>query len=671
MAISPFLKHLKRQSSRFVNLRSSFSQRISNSSSSNFSTLSRTMPGASYEEPHKMQDFKSLQNLSGSITNPDIDMTLSMDANLNTGNSSADSNQVPKKRVLTTDVLHALIEANETSQLKGLIPLLEELQNIVPPNSSANNYKKDAKATSNTIIDLTSDQLNSYRGEDGWGILHWCCHHAGNTTSSDGFDDCGKVGCCEGEETVNDSDSVEVLLKLMRVLVPKYSKNADSKDSSSPPLSVNINMRTEYDRATPLMFAAEGRNKELIKCLLELGADVDLNDDDEDTAFDWEVNGIKEKLKAKKEFEQMNNDIPEESTDISQIEDYKVLQKCIDEVANGVSSDVEEITEVLDCVEIDAAEANSANNFGSLENNTNPENNTNLDRPVIPFPSPSELLNMDGYEAINKYFYDCIENSNDKCVDENCADQYCGVPTHFGKSTVGISGAGSSSTALANQKSESAATKYPLFTGERILPAALLKVFVEEDNVSEKLLSMLSAKPGENIRESVANANSFTENSKIAISKSDTETYFSEEGWTVLHWCAHVLSEDAGLDACDQCGRAGMEDVVENGGENGNTPSLEETMTIKTVEASKNEHEKHLVNKVQNIRQLLKFLIKDVGVNVDVRGQYDEATALMLAACDADTKEKANPVYEILLSLGADVSLKDCDGNGVEYYRSG
>jgi len=519
-------------------------------------------------------------------------------------------------RKLTGDVLHSLIEANEISQLKQIN---EALILETKKNQIINLSRKDAgenkiqKAYSNERdfsvllaynekqniqFILTRKNLNSYRGEDGWGILHWLVHHAGKSVSSDGFDDCGKVGCCEGEETDNDPKSLEVLINLTKTLVEKFG--------------IDINMRTEYDQATPLMYAVEGRSEVMIKTLLKYNADPLLEDDDGDNAFDWEKsnNGGK-KLPS-------------------------VLQKCIEEVeADAVNESREALPAMLaECVEIvDEVVAPVADKNNSVNGEEKAVNQPNPTRPEIIFPTPKELINMEPYLAISKYFYDCIEDG-----EENAHKFCCPEPE---------------SITDQNADPEKVVPKkdvqhvLPIFIGTRILPACLLKIFIDEDNVSEKLLANLAC-------------------NKIQVDKTDIESFFSEEGWSVLHWCAHKLSPDAGIDACDQCGRLGMgedEDDLEN----------ERNIIEQTKKNPTHEHTAD-VKKRANICELVTTLVRKCNVNPDIPGIYDGATPLMNAAIrDKNTPENApeNPLVELLLELGADKNLKDHDGNDLEWYREG
>jgi len=110
--------------------------------------------------------------------------------------------------------------------------------------------------------------LNKYGAEDingvseeGWSALHWAIH-VGSTTQ-DPADECGRVGCCEGEDVPRPSAPlVENILECL------LQHNAD------------VNLGTTEWGVTPLMFAAESGNQRYVDLLLENGADPNLCDND-------------------------------------------------------------------------------------------------------------------------------------------------------------------------------------------------------------------------------------------------------------------------------------------------------------------------------------------------------------------------------------------------------
>jgi len=126
--------------------------------------------------------------------------------------------------------------------------------------------------------------------ETGWTCLHWLLHTAGSTLSSEkggteasveSVDDAGAgdslmtadggVGC----ECCVESPAAPASRVLLRTVLNDLTRRAGSVDTRNS------------DNATPLMFAADARDREACEWLLAAGADPAAKDDDGDTAAAW------------------------------------------------------------------------------------------------------------------------------------------------------------------------------------------------------------------------------------------------------------------------------------------------------------------------------------------------------------------------------------------------
>ena len=103
-------------------------------------------------------------------------------------------------------------------------------------------------------------------------MLMWIAHVTSGS-AQDPLDDCGKVGCCEEHTEVVSTkpEFMATCLELARMLLE---------------FGLPVDGENEFDGTTPLVFALEGNNGDLVRLLLQFGADPDREDGDGDRTRD-------------------------------------------------------------------------------------------------------------------------------------------------------------------------------------------------------------------------------------------------------------------------------------------------------------------------------------------------------------------------------------------------
>ncbi|CAD7948097.1 unnamed protein product [Amoebophrya sp. A25] len=188
---------------------------------------------------------------------------------------------------------------------------------------------------------FSADELDGTFSEEGWTALLWLAH-LGSLEEKDSLNDCGKVGCCEDEEAPTPKDFLLEVHQFTERLLRDFGANP--------------NVGGKYDGVTPLTFAIEGANENLVDLLLQYGADPLLPDLDGDTPADLAVEKLSScsSTSAKPVSESRKATAPADS----EPEDFSTKGNFLKDSAGssiGGALEFEDVDDAILCPEIDRA----------------------------------------------------------------------------------------------------------------------------------------------------------------------------------------------------------------------------------------------------------------------------------------------------------------------------